>query len=162
MRCLKSKQSMVSQLELDRVYVLHEGVQLINLKCYVSTDELISSIKQEKLAEIQQQQEKNKAIERRRKYLLETARKKEETLKYNAKSKIERDEARKAEQQRELKREHDLRKAEKDILMAMKQDNLARIKRMQEYQQKETLRKVALNERKSAEMKKKKAELLGE
>ena len=88
-------------------------------------------------------------------------RKKEETLKENSKLKIEENELKRAEQLREVKREHDLRKAEKEIVMAMKRDNLARIQRMQEYQQKETLRKVALNDKKSAEMKKQKAELLG-
>lgn len=122
----------------------------------------MTCIVEEKMTETKLQQEKNKAIERRRKHLLEMARKKEDALKENAKKKIERDEIRRTEQQRELKKEHDLRKAEKDILMAMKQDNLARIKRMQEYQQKETLRKVALNDKKSTEMKKQKAELLGE
>jgi predicted transcriptional regulator len=45
--------------------------------------------------------------------------------------------------------------------MEMKRDNLARIKRMQEYQQKETQRKIAMNDARSEEMKKKKAELLG-
>jgi hypothetical protein len=120
----------------------------------------MSRINEEKRAETQKQEERNQAMERKRKQLLQMTRSKEAALKERAKIKIEQDEARRAEQQRNLKRENELLKAEKDILMAMKQENLARIKRMQEYQQKETLRKVALNDKKSAEMKKKKAELL--
>lgn len=121
----------------------------------------MSKIKEEKMIDIQSQQERNSAMERKRKHLLKVVRNKEEVLKRSVKNKIEEEEARRAMQQKEVQKELELRKAEKDILMEMKRDNLARIKRMQEYQQKETQRKIAMNDARSEEMKKKKAELLG-
>ena len=157
----RSKQSMVRVVCIW--YSTH--VILADSEClqpsHSSTDELMSRIKNEKMTEMQRQQEQNQVMERKRKQMLQMARKKEEALKDEVKSKIEKDEARRLEQQRELKREHDLRKAERDILMSMKQANLARIKRQQEYQQKETLRKVAESDKKAAEIKKQKAELIG-
>eukprot|EP00804_Cyclotella_cryptica_P019869 CCRYP_021135-RE/>CCRYP_021135-RE protein AED:0.33 eAED:0.35 QI:0/0.5/0.28/1/0.66/0.42/7/575/569 len=122
-------------------------------------DELLSNIKGEKMSEIVQQKERNSAMERKRKHLMRMAKEKEEALKQSVKNKIEEEEARREMQQKEMQKELVLRKAEKDILMEMKRDNLARIKRIQEYQQKETLRKVAMNDARSQEMKKKKAEL---
>ena len=121
----------------------------------------MSKIKEEKMIDIQLQQERNSAMERKRKHLLKVVRNKEEVLKQSVKNKIGEEEARRAMQQKEVQKELELRKAEKDILMEMKRDNLARIKRMQEYQQKETQRKIAMNDARSEEMKKKKAELLG-
>lgn len=122
----------------------------------------MARIKKEKSTEIQRQKELNDAMERKRKQMLQMVRKKEDALKDDVKKKMLLDEARRLEQQRELKREHDLRTAEREIIMSMKQANLARIKRQQEYHAKETLRKVVDSDAKSSEMKRKKAELIGE
>lgn len=95
----------------------------------------------EKHAELIHQQQRSEAMERKRKHLLKQCRDKEESIKLTAQTKIEQEEARLAEAAKEVVKEKMLRKAEKDVLSQMKKDNLARIKRKQEYKMKETLRK---------------------
>ena len=101
----------------------------------------MQQIYSEKHAELIHQQQRSEAMERKRKHLLKQCRDKEESIKLTAQTKIEQEEARLAEAAKEVVKEKMLRKAEKDLLSQMKKDNLARIKRKQEYKMKETLRK---------------------
>ena len=123
-------------------------------------EELMSQIYEEKQAELEHRQEMNEAIERKRQHQLKLTRDKDDAIKQDIRTRIEQEEANLIHLAEQRRKEQMLLKAEKDLQMQMKRENLKRIKRKQEYQLKETMRKVEENDRRTQELKKRKEELL--
>jgi len=122
--------------------------------------EFMDEISRDKEADFGERQWRNEAMDRKRRYQLKKKKENEEATKRVVLSKIEQEEARLKELADRRRKEQMLIKAEKDLQLQMKRENLDRIKRAQEYQLKCQIQKADSNDKRCQELKKRKEELL--
>ena len=104
--------------------------------------------------------QRSKAIDHRRRSQLRNSRKQEEESKQQVLAKLRHEEETIAKLREDRSKEAALAKAERDLQLQMKKNNLERIKRANEYRLRETERKAEANNRRAMELKTKKEELL--
>ena len=104
--------------------------------------------------------QRSKAIDHRRRSQLRNSRKQEEESKQQVLAKLRHEEETIAKLREDRSKEAALAKAERDLQLQMKKNNLERIKRANEYRLRETERKAEANNRRAVELKTKKEELL--
>ena len=125
-------------------------------------EEFMNEIERERYAESKELKRINEIRDRKRKNQLKMSKQKEEEVKMKSKSKIEQGEDHLKQLAEKRRKEQMLIKAERDLQMQLKKDNLARIKRANEYKQKEMTRKAQEDDRRCLEMKQKREQLLRE
>jgi len=123
-------------------------------------EEFMDQIAREKEAEIAERKQLNEVMDSKRRAQLNKTKKEEEEIKKTVRSKIEQEEQHLRELAAHRRKEQMLIKAERDLQLQMKKDNLDRIKRAQEYRQRELLRKADEDDRRCQDMKQKKESLL--
>ena len=123
-------------------------------------EEFMDQIAREKEVEMAERKQLNEVMDSKRRAQLNKTKKEKEEIKKTVRSKIEQEEQHLRELAAHRRKEQMLIKAERDLQLQMKKDNLERIKRAQEYRQRELLRKADEDDRRCQEMKEKKESLL--
>lgn len=122
--------------------------------------EFMGEVAREQRASLAERQQRSEALNRKRKYQLKKTKEKEETTKHEMLSRIEQEDARLQELADQRRKEQSLLKAEKDLQLQMKKENLERIKKAQEYHLKEMMRKCRESDQRCNELKKRKEDLM--
>ncbi|EJK76043.1 hypothetical protein THAOC_02212 [Thalassiosira oceanica] len=125
-----------------------------------SHEAFLHEIERQKEDDMVFRRQRSKAIDQRRRSQLQKSRRCEEEKKQQARAKLQHEEETIAKLRDERAKEAALVKAERDLQLQMKRDNLDRIKRANEYRLRETERKAEANNRRAMELKAKKEELL--
>jgi len=123
-------------------------------------EEFINEITREKVQEAKVRLQHNEAMDRKRLVQLKKTKEKEEIAKLEVRSKIEQEEEHLKNLDGQRRKEQLLIKAERDLQLQMKKDNLVRIKKAQEYHLKEMLRKADESDRRCQDLKREKESLL--
>ena len=123
-------------------------------------EEFMDQIAREKEAEMAERKQLNEVMDSKRRAQLNKTKAEEDKIKIAVRSKIEQEEQHLRELAAHRRKEQMLIKAERDLQLQMKKDNLERIKRAQEYRQQELLRKADEDDRRCQDMKQKKESLL--
>lgn len=123
-------------------------------------EEYMNEIKQS-AQEAREAAAKRKAVmDTKKKCRLKKVKEEEEENKRGVRSKMEQEEERLKELAEQRAKEARLIKAEKDLQLQMKRENLDRIKRAQEYQLKVQVQKADANDKRCQQLKKRKEDLL--
>lgn len=137
-----------------------EGKRSTLLHKQAKQKEFVDIIQRGKQADIAERQQHTEAVNRKRSYQLRKKKESEEATKRTITSKIDQEEARLKELSDQRRKEQMLLKAEKDIQLQMKRENLERIKKAQAYHLKEIMRKAEANDQRCQDLKKRKEDLL--
>lgn len=123
-------------------------------------EEIMNEKEKERAKLLLKQKQRSQAIERKRKQQLELARENERAAKLAAEAKIQNVEAHLEDIVWRRTREQVLIKAERELQLQMKKDNLERLKRKQEFRHNETLQRVQEKEERTKGLMRQKAELM--
>lgn len=121
--------------------------------------ELMERASREKELDVAERQQRHEAMERKRKYQIKKSREHEEHAKREAAAKIEQEERRLRQLAEQRRKEQLLLKAEKDLQLQTKKENLDRLKRAQDYHLKQQLKKAESDDKRCRELKERKDEL---
>ncbi len=150
----------LKQANLEAARLMQEMKRNSLLQKHAQHESLIGEIAIEREAESAVRQERNTAIDLKRKRQLQQAKEKEEAAKTRVQSKIEQQEARLRDLAERRLKEQLAIKAEKERQLQLKNQNLERIKKAKEDQLAETKRKAEEHDRKCEDLKKSKENMM--
>ena len=130
------------------------------LRRQAKQEEIKNEKDKERAKILQKQKQRSEVIGRKRKHQFECARENERAAKQAAENKMQLEEAHLEAIARQRNREQMLIKAERELQLQMKQDNLERLKRKQEFRHKEIMRKVQENDERTQALLRQKEELM--